>query len=111
MPDNQARDERAPRPASVAEEMAMSFDEKTLPTRAQLVRFRKRVEKAHDALESASFHLLAALRVYDGDKIPVNFDCAMAWEDVTAAEAAIGVLTRTLAGAETDTEEALKVAP
>ena len=73
----------------------------TLPSLAQLTRFRKRCEKAHDALESASYFLLEALRVYDGDKIPTKFPHAMAWEDAHATEAAIDALKSLLAVAET----------
>lgn len=79
----------------------------TLPSRAQLVRFRKRLEKAHEELESASSHILDALRVFDGDKIPTKFPHAMAWEDAHAVEAAIDCLKSLLAAAETYASKAL----
>jgi hypothetical protein len=79
----------------------------TLPSLAQLVRFRKRCEKAHEAFESASWYLLEALRVYDGDKIPTKYPHAMAWEDAHATEAAIDALKSLLAGAETYADKAI----
>ena len=82
----------------------------TLPSVGQLARFRKRAEKAHEALEAASFHLLEALRAYDGDKIPVKFDAAMAWENANAVEKAIDALTSLLSVAEAEADEALKAA-
>jgi len=82
----------------------------TLPSRSQLARFRKRMEKAHDALDTASYCLLEALRVFDGDKIPTKFPHAMAWEDAHATEAAIGALTQLLATAETYADKAIKEA-
>jgi len=86
----------------------------TLPSLAQLARFRKRCEKAHEAFEAASWYLLQALRVYDGDKIPTQFPAAMAWEDAHAVEAAIDALKSLLAAAETYADEAItdaKVSP
>lgn len=74
---------------------------------AQLVRFRKRAEKAHDALDSASYYLLEALRAFDGDTIPTKHPDAMAWEDAKAVEAAIDALTALLSAAETYADQAL----
>ena len=79
----------------------------TLPSLAQLTRFRKRCEKAHDALESASYFLLEAIRVYDGDKIPTKFDAAMAWESAHSTEAAIDALKSLLAVAEDYADKAI----
>lgn len=78
------------------------------PSLAQLVRLRKRLEKAHDALDEASYFLLEALRIYDGDKIPTAFPHAMAWEHATSVEAAINCLTSLLASAEGYADEAIK---
>ena len=77
-------------------------------TREQLVRFRRRVEKAHEALDNASWLLLEAQRSFDGDKIPVKHDEAMAWEAARSAEAAIDALTTLLASAEGYADDALK---
>lgn len=81
-----------------------------LPALAQLVRFRKRLSKAHDALDDASYFLLEALRVYEGDKIATKFPAAMAWEYAHSVEAAIDSLTTLLSIAETEADEALKAA-
>jgi hypothetical protein len=80
----------------------------SLPSLPQLVRFRKRASKAHDALEDASYYLLEALRAYDGDKIPTKHNEAMAWEDAHAVEAAIDALKSLLAVAGTYADNALK---
>lgn len=80
------------------------------PSLAQLVRFRKRIQKAHEELDSASYHLLEGLRVFDGDKIPTKFDSAMAWEDAHSTEAAIGALTALLSAAEDYADQAIKAA-
>jgi hypothetical protein len=82
----------------------------TQPSLAQLVRFRKRCEKAFEALETASWNLLEALRVYDGDKIPTKFPAAMAWEDAHSVEAAIDCLKALLATGETEADNAIKAA-
>lgn len=78
------------------------------PSLAQLVRLRRRLEKAHDALDNASYYLLEAGRVYDGDKIPTKFPHAMAWEEARSVEAAIDCLTSLLASAEGYADAAIK---
>ena len=83
----------------------MSFK---LPNRPQMKRFDLRLEKAHDALDNASYYLLEALRVYDGDKIPTTFPQAMAWEYANSVERAIDALTTLLSQAETEIADALK---
>lgn len=76
-----------------------------LPSIPQLVRFRKRLEKAMDGLESASNWALDALRAFDGDKVPIEHPCAMAWEAAHSAEMAIPVLKGAIASALTDIDE------
>jgi hypothetical protein len=82
----------------------------TPPTIPQLVRFRARLSRAMDHLEKASWEALDALRAYDGDKLPVRFDAAMAWETAHSAEQAIPALKALIASALTDVEETLKAA-
>jgi hypothetical protein len=78
------------------------------PSIPQLVRFEKRISKAMDGLESASNWALDALRVFDGDKLPIRLDAAMAWETAHVAEAAIPALKALLASALTDVAAQIK---
>jgi hypothetical protein len=80
-----------------------------LPSVPQLVRFRARLEKAMDGLESASNWALDALRAFDGDKVPVKHPCATAWEAAHSAEMAIPVLKGAIASALTDIDEQVKL--
>lgn len=76
--------------------------EAQLPSTAQLVRFGKRVERAMDHLENASYEMLEALRTFDGDKIPLRFHIASAWESAHSTEAAIPALKHLLSVVLTD---------
>ena len=78
------------------------------PTIPQLVRFKKRIGRALDHLENASFEALSALRAFDGDKLPLRFSAASAWETAHSAEAAIPALKSLMADALGDVEAQLK---
>jgi hypothetical protein len=79
-----------------------------LPSIAALVRFERRLNKAMDGLESASNWALDALRVFDGDKLPLKSKASSAWETAHAAEAAIPALKMLLAEALGDVAAQLK---
>lgn len=79
-----------------------------MPSIPALVRFEKRLSRAMDHLEIASNEALDALRVFDGDRLPLKFKAASAWETAHAAEGAIPALRMLIADALGDVAAQLK---
>jgi hypothetical protein len=78
-----------------------------LPTIAQLVRVKRRVDTAMEQIGSASYALLQAMRVFNGEAIPSAEPFAVAYLDIQRAEAILDAATALLAMAQDDATKQL----
>jgi hypothetical protein len=78
-----------------------------LPTIAQLVRVKRRVDTAMEQIESASYALLQAMRVFNGEAIPSAEPFSGAYLEIQRAEAILDAATALLAMAQGDASRQL----
>lgn len=78
-----------------------------LPTVPQLVRFKRRVDTAMEQIGAASYALLQAMRVFNGEAIPSAEPFSGAYLDVQRAEAILDAAAALLATAQDDASKQL----